>query len=113
MGQPIRVHSGADGDETLRIDLSGEIDFTNATPVAGTVRDSVAQARPRAVRVDLAEVTFLDSSGVGVLVVAHKAAAAAGATYQITGPNTEVYEQLRMTGLVELFGIDPPRVSVR
>jgi len=113
MDQPVRIHSGTGpGESTLHIDLSGEIDFTNSTTVGGAVRDSVAQAQPRTVRVDLSGVTFLDSSGIGVLVIAHKATVAAGATYQVTGPNPEVYEQLRLTGLVDLFGIDPPRVAV-
>jgi anti-sigma B factor antagonist len=110
MDQPINASREADG--TLGIRLNGEIDFTNATAVSDEIRAAVSQERPNTVRVDMSGVTFLDSSGIGVLVVAYKEATAAGAEYEVVGPIPAVYEQLRLTGLVDLFGIEPPRVSV-
>jgi len=110
MDEPIIASRQADG--TLGFVLQGEIDFTNATAVSDQIRAAVSQDRPTSVRVDMKGVTFLDSSGVGVLVVAYKEATAAGAKYEVVGPNPAVYEQLRLTGLVDLFGIKPPHISV-
>jgi anti-anti-sigma factor len=90
----------------LEVLLRGEIDYTNAGPVTDEVRQAVDRDRPVAVEVDLREVTFLDSSGIGVLISAMKAARAAGADYRVLGPNPKVLAQLEITGLTELFKVD-------
>jgi len=105
---PVSLHTRPDG--VLDVVLRGEIDYTNATPVTDALRDAVERDRPAAVRVDLTEVTFLDSSGIGVLISGMKAAQAAAAEYQVDGPNAKVLEQLRITGLMELFPIGPRRL---
>jgi anti-sigma B factor antagonist len=96
----------------LAIALYGEIDFSNSASVVEQIGPAMTQAQPSEVEVDIAGVTFLDSSGIGVLVTAYRAATSAGAAFRVVGPSRFVYEQLRMTGLVDLFGIDPPSVPV-
>jgi anti-sigma B factor antagonist len=108
--QTVEVSPASDG--LLAIALFGEIDFSNSASVVEKIGPAVAQAQPAAVEVDITGVTFLDSSGIGVLVTAYRAATTAGAEYRVVGPSRFVYEQLRMTGLVDLFGIDPPPVPV-
>ncbi|HLL65375.1 MAG TPA: STAS domain-containing protein [Micromonosporaceae bacterium] len=110
MDQTVRVSPTSDG--LLSIELFGEIDFSNCAAVVAEVSPAVTDARPREVRVDLSGVTFLDSSGIGVLVTVYRAALAADAGYRVVSPTRFVYEQLRMTGLVDLFGIEPPAMSV-
>src|SRR3954468_20222299 len=95
---------GTKGD-TLVLTLRGEIDFTNAAGTTETIRSAVAGQRPARVRVDLAEVTFLDSSGIGVLVCALRAAQEAGAAFRVEHPNANVFDQLGTTGLLEAFGL--------
>jgi anti-sigma B factor antagonist len=95
------------GDGVLDVILRGEIDYTNAAPVTQTVTDAVDRIRPATVRIDLTEVTFLDSSGIGVLITGMKAAREIRADYRVRGPNTKVLDQLRITGLAELFPVDP------
>ena len=100
--QPLSV--GTEGD-VLTVALRGEIDFTNATPATETIRRAVAERRPARVRVDLTEVTFLDSSGIGVLVTAMRVAQEAGAAFQVEHPNVNVRDQLATAGLLEAFGL--------
>jgi anti-sigma B factor antagonist len=95
---------GAQGD-VLALTLRGEIDFTNAAATTETIRAAVARQRPARVRVDLTEVTFLDSSGIGVLVVAMRAAEGVGAGFQVEHPNPNVFDQLGTAGLLEAFGL--------
>jgi anti-sigma B factor antagonist len=109
---------GAEGD-TLVLTLRGEIDFTNAAATTETIRSAVADMRrladpaqvlahgqrPARVRVDIAEVTFLDSSGIGVLVSALRAAQEAGAAFRVEHPNPNVFDQLGTAGLLEAFGL--------
>ena len=93
------------GDGTLEISLHGDIDFDNSDRVRDRIRAAVERTAPKAVRVDLADVPFLDSSGVAVLVSAHRMASAVGADYAVAHPTRTVYEHLRLTGVAELFGL--------
>jgi anti-anti-sigma factor len=111
--QPAEVNAMADGpvqvddrgDGTLKIALCGDIDFDNSDDVRERIRAAVEAAEPKTVRVDLANVPFLDSSGVAVLVSAHRLATSIGAEYVVERPTPAVYEHLRLTGVAELFGI--------
>jgi anti-sigma B factor antagonist len=53
--------------------LTGEIDFTSAGPVQATLTAMVLPGGGTVI-VDLRRVTFIDSSGLGVLVQAHRSA---------------------------------------
>ena len=101
---PVSVSSVDDG--VLDVILRGEIDYTNAAPVNDVVRNSVVGGHPKLVRFDLTAVTFLDSSGIGVLVNGLKAAQAADAEFRVRGPNPKVLDQLRITGLIDLFPVE-------
>jgi anti-sigma B factor antagonist len=101
---PVSVTPGTDG--VVEVALYGEIDYTNATPVNELIRSAVGKDVPRVIRVDLSRVTFLDSSGIGVIVNALKTAQEAGARFVVRGPNPKVLDQLRITGLVDLFPVE-------
>jgi anti-sigma B factor antagonist len=103
--EPVRV---SEQGGVLEVSLFGDIDFVNSGTVRDTIRAAVAEKRPTAVRVDLKAVTFLDSSGIAVLVIARRIATAAEARYTVVNPTPAVYEHLRMTGLAELFGVRRP-----
>jgi anti-sigma B factor antagonist len=98
--------TGEDG--TLGVTLRGEIDFSNASEINDRIRAAVNRERPTFVRVEMADVTFLDSSGIGVLVTAMRAADEIQAGYRVEHPSPKVYDQLRMTGLLEVFGLTEP-----
>jgi anti-sigma B factor antagonist len=95
----------AQTDGGLDVVLRGEIDFTNASEVIDIIRRGVYGKRPGRVRVEMGEVTFLDSSGIAVLVNAMRAAESVGASYRVENPSLKVLDQLRITGLLEPFGI--------
>jgi anti-anti-sigma factor len=56
--------------------------------------------------VDLADVNFVDSAGVGVLVGGHRAAAKAGRAFTIRRPSQRVSVLLEVTGLNRLFAVE-------
>jgi len=103
---PVTVTRRPDG--VLFVTLRGDIDYTNANDVVDVVRAAVRSERPEAIRVDMGAVEFLDSSGIAVLVKAMKAAREAGADYRVAAPRPRVLDQLRMTGLTDLFPIELP-----
>jgi len=105
---PVSLTTRADG--VLEVLLRGEIDYTNAEPVTDAIRAAVERDRPSEVDVDLYEVSFLDSSGIGVLISAMKAASATGAGFRVLAPNPKVLSQLEITGLTELFRVEAQRL---
>lgn len=105
MDEPVRI---SEQGGVLEVSLFGDIDFTNAPTVRETIRIAVAETPPTAVQIDLKAVTFLDSSGIAILVIARRLATAANARCTLANPTPAVYEHLRMTGLAELFGVPKP-----
>jgi anti-sigma B factor antagonist len=77
--------------------LSGEIDFTSAGAVQSALLGMILPGGG-AMIVDLSRVTFLDSSGVGVLVQAHRVATERD-TRLLLVASEPVRKLLRLTGL--------------
>ena len=90
---------------TLCLALRGDIDFTNSRSITLAIREAVVQSRPKLVRVDVAEVAFLDSSGLGALVAALRVATDCGAAFRVERPNANVCDQFEIAGLLEIFGV--------
>lgn len=101
--EAVSVSAAADG--VLWVALRGEIDFTNSAAVLEVIRDGVQRAEPTEIRVAMAEVTFLDSSGIGVLVHVMRLAEDLDVGFRVENPAAKVSEQLRMSGLAEAFGL--------
>jgi anti-anti-sigma factor len=60
-----RVSTSTKGD-TMHIAVSGEVDLGNAAALERELRAAIAH-QPRAVSVDLTDLTYLDSTGVRIL----------------------------------------------
>jgi anti-anti-sigma factor len=93
-------------DGVLEVALRGDIDYTNAAGVTEVIREVVRREQPAAILVNMAAVEFLDSSGIAVLVKAMRSAREEGADYRVSAPGPRVLDQLRMTGLIDIFPVD-------
>jgi anti-anti-sigma factor len=91
-------------DGSVEISPRGEVDASNATTIRQAVEAALAEARPRRIRLDLREVTLLDSAGIGILVACHGAAAEHGAMFVVTNPSPIIHRQLRVSGIAALVG---------
>jgi anti-anti-sigma factor len=99
----VQVTTGADA--TIRVALHGAIVFGNADETRAEISRQVEEAAPRHVRLDLSDVTFLDSSGVAVLIVTRRLAQRLNADCLIDDASPAVLEHLRLAGLTHLFGL--------
>jgi anti-sigma B factor antagonist len=81
---------------------SGEIDLATA-PQLG---ESIAQFSTGDVIVDLTAVEFMDSSGLKVLVVAHRRLARRGSRLVIRGASPMTMAMMKITGLDAVFDFD-------
>ncbi len=80
----------------------GEVDMHESPRLRSALMDAIA-GRPAAVVVDLAGVTFIDSSGVATLVEAMKLAKAAGLTLVLAGMNDKVRDVFALARLDNFF----------
>lgn len=94
------------GEETV-VSVSGEIDIATV----GQVRDALASLGTRDVVVDLADVSFMDTSALRLLVEQQRAAEETGASFAIARPHTLVRHLLDIAGLTDRLVIrdDRPR----
>jgi anti-sigma B factor antagonist len=82
---------------------SGEIDRDTAAPLQDVLERAVRAADGGLVDVDLHRVTFLDSSGVGALLSAHRLAGTTGTTLRIRDAAPAVRSVLDITNVWELL----------
>jgi anti-sigma B factor antagonist len=86
--------------------MRGEIDLAAARSVRTEIADAFA-CHSAHVRIDLQDVTFMDSTGLNLLALAHRAAVVAGVVLTIVPGPPSVMRALELSGLDELFTFEP------
>lgn len=94
----------SDSAETLP--LEGEIDL-HVSPRLDRALASMIKKRPAHLRVDLSGVTFIDSSGLAVLIRALQNVKEYGGKLTLSGITADVRPIFEMARLDQLFVIDP------
>jgi anti-sigma B factor antagonist len=87
--------------------VAGEIDLSNAQQISDDVAAALA-AGATWIGIDLADVTFMSSSGLSALVAARQACQAAQARLTLKSPSTQTLRILTLTGMLPLFDIPGP-----
>jgi len=90
------------GDGDTRVTLAGELDVSTA-PTLRAVLVEATDPRPDRVVIDLSDVTYLDSTGLGVLVGAHRRAVAYGGALAFICPAGRVRHLFELTGMSGVF----------
>ncbi len=82
--------------------VRGELDECTGEELA-----AVLATHPRVTTVDLAEVSFVDSAGLRVLLVARRDREQAGAGLHVRRTNGTVRRVMRLAGIAHLFTSEP------
>ena len=82
--------------------LTGRLNMVAAGRLRELIGESVAEGHPR-IAVDLANVDFIDSSGLGALISGLKTARRAGGDLRIAAPNEQVRLVLQLTNMERIF----------
>jgi anti-anti-sigma factor len=98
--QPFRCDVVPDRD-VVRLEPVGELELATIAEVEGPLHELLA-AGFRAIVLDLAAVTFIDSAGLRSVVLAREAAAAHGATLSVLPGPPPVQRAFELSGLTEL-----------
>jgi len=92
------------GDWTVVV-LGGEVDLSWSQQVRRAVLDALAAAD--SVAVDLAQVEYIDSSGIAALVEGFQSARGRGKAFVLLQPSDPVNAVLRLARLDKVFRIVP------
>ncbi|BBC98616.1 STAS domain-containing protein [Streptomyces griseofuscus] len=87
------------------VTVHGEVDRDSAPQLlqALTTRDASA----RRTVLNLSGITFMDSSGVNVLIIAHRAAHSAGGWLRLASPGPSLSRLIQLVGLDEVIACHP------
>ncbi|MCM0592064.1 MAG: STAS domain-containing protein [Gloeotrichia echinulata IR180] len=99
MGQPVSV-----------IKLSGTINSTKSQELRQRITESLEQ-NAKIVLIDCKDVTFMDSSGLGALVLAFKTLRAADTKLAICSINEQVRILFELTSMDKVFDIFPSQAE--
>lgn len=83
----------------LTVYLSGEIDHHAAGQVRGRIDAQILSGAPNLVVMDLAGVSFMDSSGVGLILGRYRLLQSLGGTLSIRGVSGQTAKMLRVAGI--------------
>jgi anti-anti-sigma factor len=97
-------------DGTARVIVAGEIDLATSHDLSEAIKQALTEA-PKALVIDLSDVSFCDSSGLGVLAVSERECKLQGVQYRITGATGAVRRVFDITGLDELLDDGDTEVS--
>jgi anti-sigma B factor antagonist len=86
------------------LQLVGELDISSAPALREQLRDLLAADAD--VVVDLSTLSFMDSSGISVLIVAHKRSLEQGRRLTLRRPGGPVAKVLEVSGTDQVFSIE-------
>jgi anti-sigma B factor antagonist len=100
------------GDCTV-MSVSGELDLYTAPRLHRELTAALADGTPPRLIIDLSGVEFCDSTGINVLLAAHRRAREHGGGLELLGPRAGMRRILQVTGLETVFTVldDPTAVA--
>jgi anti-anti-sigma factor len=101
-GQLDIVVEAGEGRRIVR--LVGEFDIANANDVRACLNDLIGAGFD--IGVDLSELRFIDSTGLGVLVSAHRLAKERDRSLTLRRPSSLVAKGLEVTGIARVIAVE-------
>jgi anti-sigma B factor antagonist len=96
-----------DADEVTLVELAGELDLATAPQLRECLARPEVLDSP-VVCVDLGNVTFLGSTGIGLLVAACKRVRSTGGAFSVRCRDEMVLQVLQIMGLVDFLEVERP-----
>jgi anti-sigma B factor antagonist len=101
----LQINTYVDADHTV-LAVAGELDVYTAPALRTEIGDRLASGQNRLV-IDLTDVEFVDSTGLGILVAGLTASRDAGGDLALVCSRPSLLKLLKITGLDEVFAVHP------
>lgn len=91
--------------ENITAFLSGEIDHHNAPAVRAIIDTYIEKSRPKKLTLDFSSVSFMDSSGVGLVMGRFRLLTPYGGRLLVTGLSEHAYKVMHLSGIEKIAEI--------
>lgn len=88
--------------QVMTVWLSGELDHHAARSLREQVDSLIGRSPAKAMRLDFSGVTFMDSSGIGLIMGRYRLMAARGGTLTVVGASERLLRVMKLAGLEKL-----------
>lgn len=90
-------------DKNLKIVLNGELDHHGAHEVKNALDKLISEVSPAGVIFDFKGVSFMDSTGIGVLLGRYKLLKSMNAEVYLTNPSPTIDRLLKLSGIYNVI----------
>ena len=92
--------------DTVTAYLSGELDHHSAKEMREAVDNAVELHMPSKLVLDFKGISFMDSSGIGLVMGRYRMLAKTGAQLYITGASPQIYKVMKLAGIERLAKLE-------
>ena len=86
--------------------LSGEIDHHSAKPIREEIDELAGRVTPAELILDFRDVSFMDSSGIGLVMGRYKLMQELGGRLYVTNLSSHIKKVMKLAGLERLVAIE-------
>jgi len=98
------IKSEQKGDR-LKIAVIGEIDHHSAKVIKKRIDSELFITRPKAIFLDMSNVDFMDSSGLGLILGRYKTATELGCEFYVCDPTPAVSKIIKLAGCEKIINV--------
>lgn len=91
---------------TVTANLCGEIDHHTAKEMRETIDAAVELNMPSLLVMDFSDISFMDSSGIGLVMGRYRNLQRTGAELHIKGASPQIYKVMKLAGLERLAKLE-------
>lgn len=92
--------------EVVSAYLEGELDHHNAAEMRMAIDAAIELNMPSLLILDFSGITFMDSSGIGLVMGRFRNLQRTGAAMHITGTSPQIYKVMKLSGIERLAKLD-------
>lgn len=109
------------GTRTLTVPIDGELDHHVARPLRERIDRRLYETRPTVLRLDFSAVSFMDSSGLGLIMGRLSVVRELGGSLTVRNPSDAISRIIHLAGMDKILDIEqdggqaitPPRATRR
>lgn len=92
--------------EVVTAYLSGELDHHTAKDMRESIDNAIEVNMPSLLVLDFSGVTFMDSSGIGLVMGRYRNLQKTGASLHISGASQSIYKVMKLSGIEKLAKLE-------
>ena len=92
--------------EVVTAYLSGELDHHTAKAMRESIDSAIELNMPTLLIIDFTDISFMDSSGIGLVMGRYRLLSRTGAELHISGASPQIYKVMQLAGIERLAKLE-------